>query len=259
MAHSGSVCYRSMLSIWVICTAALNLFAQGSRAEIEKDIDELVRDSERSGTGAAFVRLVKVGKPALGPLIERLKTTKYCDFQYEAARVIWRIDPKHEILNPLLFETASGNCEYRYSPEKYLPHVNQGGVIAQFFAAQSLAEYQEGGIALAAQLPERNRIPAFFYAYPAIEKVLAKYESGELPTDPAVIGALKRGIPNLALGLDVEKPRNNCDVWHILTFFKSMKNKELSAAAEAALRGKTKVGCAPVPQNTYRPGTRPRP
>jgi hypothetical protein len=235
--------------------------SQGSaQVSIESHIDGLVRDSEKDGTSSSFAQLVKIGKPALGPLIERLKTTKYCDFKYEAARVIWRIEPKHEILNQLLFDTASANCEYRYPPEKYLPHVNMSSIMAQWYSARSLAEYQEGGIVLVAKLPEKPAgIYAFFHAVPAITTVLGKYDRGELRVDTEVIAALKRAIPHLAKWLDVDRTRTRCDVWDILTFFQNLKNKELSVAAEDALRGKSRAGCETAPANSKPPNTRPLP
>jgi hypothetical protein len=166
-------------------------------AQIPKFIEQLAGKDE-AYVEFASAALIKIGPDVIAPLTEKMSQTKFCDFQFSAAKVILKVDKNHAILKPTLFDLARGKCEYRLSPEKYLPDANFGGVIAQFNAAELLVSEIEGGFQLLPELKDDggSALISSLYAFRYIIPTIGKQNKADVK--PEVIGALKAAIPMLA-------------------------------------------------------------
>jgi hypothetical protein len=210
-------------------------------AQIPKLIEQLSgkNDSEVEFAAAA---LVKIGPDVVPPLVESMKLTKFCDFQFEAAKVIIKVDKNHATLKPALFDIASGKCEYRYSPDKYLPDANVGGVIAQFFAAELLVSEIDGGIYLLPELKKDDGAASISALY-AFKSVIMKFgNKNKADVKPEIIAALKATIPMLVKAVEKYDGRTRCDFYDVLRWMRDSGFEELRAEANRALEGKT-VNC----------------
>lgn len=195
---------------------------------------------DESQVERASKALIARGRSVITPLGTRLKTNKLCEFKFAAAEVIRKIAPEHTLVITTLWDVARGECEYRYSPEKYLPDANFGGIMAQWRAADILASKVNGGAVLVFELLNNPLgIYSFTFALPAIiEKLTGTAQPAGKPVDPDLVRAARAAIPKLAPFLDAEGRRLRCDVYDALRFFQSSTHEELRAEAERVLEGK---------------------
>lgn len=216
--------------------------AQERRKTKKTDIPTLINkleDEREFDTKEASNALIKIGTKVILPLIESLKRKKGCEFQFHAAEVIRKLDPKQEIVKSTLFDVARGRCEYRYPPEKYLPDANLGSVLSMFYAATILATEIEGGIPLVTELLKGNGIVSAAYAFVRLMEMLENKRQDKIPVKQEVINDIKAAIPMLVKALDIKREKLRCDFYDILEYLKKSGYEELSVEANRAMQGIT--------------------
>ena len=202
---------------------------------------ERLEDKDEYVAEAASNELIKLGPSVIVPLIESLKQKKLCEFQFIAAKTILKIDKTHPILKTTLFDLARGKCGYRYSPEKYLPDANFGGIISQFNAAGLLATEIEGGVYLLPELMKDGGRISALYGFRAVAVLLGTKNKADVK--PEMIGGLKAAIPMLVKALEISDDRIRCDYYEVLRWMQQSNIEELRVEANLALQGKT-VSCS---------------
>jgi ABC-type antimicrobial peptide transport system permease subunit len=230
------------VSFAVFQIAAQEASQKGKADEIPMLISKLASEDENTSSSAADA-LIKIGPGVIASLIESLKQTKYCDYQFLAVEVIRKIDNKQAIIKPVLFDVAGGKCEYRYPPEKYLPDANFGSVISQWYAAAVLATEIEGGITLVTELLKTEAgIYSAAYAFAQLVVMMERNRLEKIELKPEIISEIKAAIPMLVKKLDIEYERLRCDFDDIIQALQKSGYKELRLEANRALEGK-KVNC----------------
>lgn len=240
IAYSGIA-----LSFMLLMAFGTASTAQERRKTKKSDIATLINklDDEREfDTKEASNALIKIGTSVIPPLIESLKRKKGCEFQFFAAEVIRKLDPKQEIVKSTLFDVARGKCEYRYPPEKYLPDANLGSVLCMFNAASSLAEMEEG-IPLVTELLKGDGITSASYGFARIVEMLERNKQNKTPVKPEIISQVKAAIPLLVKALDVELRKLRCDFYGILEYLQNSDYEELRVETNRAMQGIT-VRCS---------------
>ena len=233
--------------ILFVTFAAFQITAQETIRKDKADdiptlINKLASEDEYVSKSAADA-LIKIGPGVIAPLIEGLKQTKFCDFQFSAAEVIRKIDKKQPIVKSVLFDVAGGKCEYRYPPEKYLPDANFGSIISQWFAATVLATEIEGGITLVTELLKNdNGIYSAAYAFAQLIELIERSKQEKIKVKPEMISEIKASIPMLVKMLDIERQKLRCDFYDIIQALQKSDYEELRVEANRAMEGKT-VNC----------------
>ena len=210
-----------------------------------KEISEYIRnleDKSESVAEAASKELVKLGPRVIAPLIESLKQNRLCEFQFLVAKTILKIDKTQPILKTTLYDIASGKCDYRYSPEKYLPDANFGAIISQFNSAELLATEIDGGASLLPKLMgDGGGVVSALYGFRGIAISLGTKKKTDVK--PELIDALKAAIPALVKALEVSDDRIRCDYYDVLRWMQGSDFEDLRAEATQALQGQT-VPCS---------------
>jgi hypothetical protein len=236
-------------AILFISFAFFQTFAQeagrkGKADDIPSLINKLAGEDEYISRFAADA-LIEIGPGAIAPLTERLKQTKYCDFQFSAAEVIRTIDKNQPLLKSVLFDVAAGKCEYRYPPEKYLPDANFGSIISQWYAAAVLATEFEGGITLVTELlNDKKGIYSAVYAFARLIEMLEKHKREKIEISSEMITEIKAAIPLLVKMLEIEHKKLRCDFYDIIQALQNSVYEELRVEANRAMEGKT-INCSP--------------
>jgi HEAT repeat protein len=228
---------RRLLVCCVLVFLAFGALASAQRrrqvqqADIRGLINKLEDENEFVAKDASK-KLIKIGPTVIAPLIERLKKKKNCDFQFYAAEVIRKIDPRRAIVKSTLVDVARGNCE-----------LSEGmhAAIVYFNAASVLVEKIKGGIPLVAQwladddVYIRNKAAFAFWGLAELiqQKRLAKTRTKE------IISATRAVIPMLAKTLDDEDRIIRCRSYVALWRMQRSGYHELRAEATRALQGIT--------------------
>jgi hypothetical protein len=234
--------------ILVVLFASFQIAAQEAVRKDKADdiptlINKLASEDESVSTSAADA-LIKIGPSVIAPLTERLKQTKYCDFQFSAIQVIRKIDKDQPLVKTILYDVAAGKCEYRYSPEKYLPDANFSSIISQWFAASVLATEIEGGITLVTELLKYGTgIYSASFAFARLVEMIEKNNVEKIAIKPEMISEIKAAIPMLVKMLDIEHRKLRCDFYDIIQALQKSSYEELRVEANRAMQGKT-VNCS---------------
>lgn len=234
--------------ILFVSFAVFQIAAQEDRRKDgAEDIPTLIKklaSEDEYVSGSAADALIKTGPSVIVPLIESLKQTKFCDFQFLAAEVIRKIDNNQPIVKSVLFDVAGGKCEYRYSPEKYLPNANFASIISQWFAASVLATEFEGGITLVTELLKTETgIYSAAFAFAQLVALIEKNKLEKIAIKPEMISEIKAAIPSLVKMLDIENRKLRCDFYDIIQALQKSDYEELRVEANRAMEGKT-VNCS---------------
>jgi hypothetical protein len=233
--------------ILFVSFAAFQIAAQedsrkGGADDVPTLIKKLASEDEYVSRSAADA-LIKIGPSVIAPLIEKLKQTKFCDFQFLAVEVIRKIDKNQPIVKSVLFDVAGGKCEYRYPPEKYLPDANFGSIISQWFAASVLATEIEGGITLVTELlKDGNGIYSAAYAFQQLIELIERNKQEKIEVKPEMIIEIKAAIPILVKMLDIKQRKLGCDFYDIIQALQKSGYEELRVEVNRAMEGKT-VNC----------------
>lgn len=234
--------------ILFVSFAAFQIAAQedsrkGGADDVPTLIKKLASEDEYVSSSAADA-LIKTGPSVIAPLIESLKQTKFCDFQFTAAEVVRRIDKNQAIVKSVLFDVAGGKCGYRYPPEKYLPDANFASIISQWFAASVLATEIEGGITLVTELLKTGTgIYSAAFAFAQLVVLIEKNNVEKIAIKPEMINEIKAAIPSLVKMLDIERQKLRCDFYDIIQALQNSGYEELRVEANRAMQGKT-VNCS---------------
>lgn len=207
-------------------------------SKIPKFIEQLAGADYDKAREASDV-LINIGPSVVAPLLDKMKQMKLCDFQLLAAKVILKLDKNNAVLKPTLFDLARGKCEYRYSPEKYLPDVNFVGVIAQFEAAELLVSEIEGGIFLLPELKNDDGSPMLSLIYGLRGAIVLFGNKNKANRKPEVIRVLKATVPMLVMAVEKEGGKICVDFYEMLQWMRQSGIDELRDEVNRALEGKT--------------------
>jgi HEAT repeat protein len=213
-------------------------FAQELKPGQQADVPTLIRTlDDKNSTVAmdAANALVRVGKSVIPALVDSLKQRKSCQFQFVASGVIYQLEHKQEIVNPILADVSKGKCKGS----------SQSDLIIRRQAAITLGTRAEGIPIMVEMLKDEdtfNRRSAVF-AFDELTELIEKGRPDKISATPEILSATKAAIPSLVQALDDKDEVVRCMSYESLEQLQKSMHGELRAEANRLMQG-VKVRCS---------------
>lgn len=213
-------------------------FSQEAKPSQQADIPTLIKKLEDKNSSVAMdaaSALIKVGQSVIPTLVDSLKQRKSCQFQFVASGVIYQLDRKHEVVNPILAEIAKGNCKGS----------SQNDMTIRRQAAIAIGTRAEGIPIMIEMLKDKdtfNRQSAVF-AFDELTELIEEGRPDKITPTPEILSATKAAIPSLVQALSDKDEVVRCMSYESLEQLQRSMHGELRAEANRLMQG-VKVRCS---------------
>ena len=231
---------NSRAVIFLLMFFGLNatLFGQELKPAQHADVPTLIKTLEDKNSSVAMDAanaLVRVGKSVIPALVDSLKQRKSCQFQFVASGVIYQLERKQEIVNPILADISRGKCKGS----------SQSDLIIRRQAAIALGTRAEGIPIMVEMLKDKdtfNRRSAVF-AFDELTELIEDGRPDKISSTPEILSATKAAIPSFVKALDDEDEVVRCMSYESLEQLQRSKHGELRAETNRLMQG-VKVRCS---------------
>jgi HEAT repeat protein len=194
-------------------------FAQ--EANQQTDVSSLVKKLKSKDEEVQFnasKALISMGPNAIPTLVEVLNKEKGCQMQFIVSGIIYRIEPKHEIVNATLLDIIRGKCKGSSTED----------LITRRQAAFALVAKAEGIAIIAEMLKDKETFIRRSAAF-AIDELTERIggRPPEVRVTPEISKAIKAALPLLIQAFNDKDEIVRCMSYESMEQLQSTKHEEL--------------------------------
>jgi HEAT repeat protein len=195
---------------------------------------ERLEDKDERVVVSAAQALVKEGSKIIPSLVEVLQEKKRCQLQFVASGIIYRLEPKHVVVNSTLIDIIKGRCKVS-SPRD---------LIIRRQAAFALVAKPEGIPIIAEILKDKDTFIRRSAAF-AFDELTERLEGRppQIAATPEIISATKAALPILVQTLNDKDEVVRCMSFESLEQIQRSKHEELRSETNRLMQAVT-VRCS---------------
>lgn len=219
-------CFVSTL----LCLQTLGFAQQpiaGGQADVPSLVGKLNDKDERTVLSAAQA-FIAIRPSVIPALVDVLGKERGCQLQFVASGVIYKLEPRHAIVNSTLIGITRGECK----------ESSRNSLIIRRQAAFALVGKAEGIQVIAGMLKDKDTFVRRSAAF-AFDELTERIEGRppEVTATPEIVGAIKAALPLLMQAVDDKDEVVRCMSYESLEQIQRSKHEALRTEANRLVQG----------------------